>query len=219
MRRERLHRLQSRLLLPAGVALLLLLIAWVVLAPAEAQLGNLIKLVYVHGALVFSGLLAFSVAGLLGLVALIVGRPAWYRGADAAGWGALLVWIVYALSAMAVTRLAWGQLVAWNEPRVRATALVLGAAVVLELAIRLVSQRALGASVRIVMGIASWLVTRQAEVIRHPVDPIGGSASTSIQVYFLLILLTLGGLVLDLLAWLWIESEIRHRHPGAEGQV
>lgn len=65
-------------------------------------------------------------------------------------------------------------------------------------------------------------MTRQAEVIRHPIDPIGGSDSTSIQVFFLLIVLTVGALVLDLIAWLWLETELRAqdgdgtRHPGSE---
>ncbi len=219
MRNEWLRWLRSRVLLPVGALLLCLLTVWVVLSPAEAQLGNLIKLVYVHGALVSAGLMAFSAAGLLGLVALILGRPAWYRGANAAGGGALLVWIVYALSALAVTRLAWGQLVAWNEPRVRATALVLGAAVVIELVIRLVGNRTFGAAVRVVMGIMPWVATRQAVVIQHPVDPIGSSASTSIQVLFLLIQLTVAGLVLDLLAWLWVESELRQARASGKGQA
>jgi hypothetical protein len=219
MQVKSLHRLRRRLLCPVGSSLLLLLAVWVILAPAEAQLGNLIKLVYVHGALVIAGLAAFSLAGLLGLVALTTRKPAWFLGAEAAGQGALLVWIVYALSAMAVTKLAWGQLIAWNEPRVRVTALILVAAVVLELAIRLVSQRTFGAAVRVVMAVAPWLATRKAEVIRHPADPIGGSGSASIQAFFLLILLTVGLLVLDLLAWLWVGSELRQAGAGDEGKT
>ena len=222
MKPERLRRIRARLLRPAGILLLILLACWTALAPAEARLGSLIKLVYVHGALVLAGLLAFTLAGLLGLIALIARRPYWYRGADAAGRGALLVWIVYAISAMAVTKLAWGQMFAWSEPRVRATALILGAALALEVVIRLVAHPDFGAAVRVVMGLAPWVVTRQAEVIRHPVDPIGGSGSTSIQVFFLLIVLTVGALVLDLIAWLWLEAELRAqdgdgtRRPGSE---
>lgn len=222
MKPERLRRIRARLLRPAGILLLILLACWTALAPAEARLGSLIKLVYVHGALVLAGLLAFTLAGLLGLLALIARRPVWYRGADAAGRGALLVWIVYAISAMAVTKLAWGQMLAWSEPRVRATALILGAALALEVVIRLVAHPDFGAAVRLVMGLAPWVVTRQAEVIRHPIDPIGGSDSTSIQVFFLLIVLTVGALVLDLIAWLWLETELRAqdgdgtRHPGSE---
>ncbi|HNS49593.1 MAG TPA: hypothetical protein PKO09_00240 [Anaerolineae bacterium] len=222
MTEQTLRRILGRLLRPAGILLIILLASWTAMAPAEARIGNLIKLVYVHGALVLSGMLAFSLAGLLAIVALLARRPSWFRAADAAGRGALLAWIVCAISAMAVTKLTWGQLVAWSEPRVRSTALILLAALALEVVARMVNQCDFGAVVRIVMGIAPWIVTRQAEVIRHPVDPIGGSGSTAIQAFFLLIVLTVVALVLDLMAWLWVAAELRQlhnrerpRHPGA----
>jgi hypothetical protein len=195
--------LKNRTIPLIALALGLLLALWVVLAPAEARLGNLIKLIYVHGALVLVGLVTFSVAGALGLVALLVRRPVWYRGNRAAGLAALLVWIVYVISAMAVTGLAWGQIIDLNEPRVRATGLILVAAVVLALVSRLVEQRDFGAVVNLIMGIVPWVVVQRADVIRHPVDPIGGSESAAIQVYYLLIVLTVGGLAATLLAWLW----------------
>ncbi|MGD8792025.1 MAG: hypothetical protein PVF47_05680, partial [Anaerolineae bacterium] len=76
-----------------AIGLLLLLAVWVMLAPADTRLGNVVKLVYVHGALVWSGLFAFTLAGVLGAVALVVryvfGAPAraavWYRGTRAGG--------------------------------------------------------------------------------------------------------------------------------------
>lgn len=184
-----------------------LLLLWIVLAPAEARLGNLIKLVYVHGALVMVGLATFSVAGLLGLIALIARRPVWYRGARAAGTAALIVWVLYVISAVVVTGLAWGQWVAWNEPRVRATFMILLAALALALVIRLVAHPDFGALVHVVMGVAPWIVIRQAEVIRHPVDPIGGSESAAIQIFYLLIVLTVAGLAATLIAWIWLRSE------------
>jgi hypothetical protein len=203
-----LLKLRTRVLLPVGISALGLLAAWVALVPAEAQLGNLIKLVLVHGALVLVGLFSFSLAGLLGLLALVTRRGPWYRGATAAGLSALVLWAVVALSAMAVTWLTWGQAIAWNEPRVRVTALILGAAAAVEVVIRLVGQRAFGAAARVVMGIAPWVATQQAEVIRHPVDPIGASGSSAIQTYFLLIMLTVALLALDLMALVWATLEL-----------
>jgi hypothetical protein len=201
-----LRRLKDRVLPLIAAGLLGLLVVGVVLAPAEARLGNLVKLVYVHGALVWAGLLTFSVAGALGLVALVVRRPVWYHGTRAAGATALVVWIVYAISAMVVTGLAWGQVVAWNEPRVQASGLILVAAVVLAVVVRLVNQRDFTALVNLVMGIVPWLVVRRAEVIRHPVDPIGGSGSAAIQGFYLLIVLAVAGLAATLVAWLWTGS-------------
>jgi hypothetical protein len=190
----------------AAVGLFLALLVWIVLAPAEARIGHLIKLVYVHGALVWVGLLTFSLAGALGLVALVLRRPVWYRGTRAAGLAALIVWIAYAISAMGVTALAWGQVVAWNEPRVRASGLLLVAAVVLAIMVRLVRHPDFTALVNLLMGVVSWLVVRQAGVIRHPVDPIGGSGSAAIQVFYVLIVLTVAGLAATLVAWLWTRE-------------
>ncbi len=201
-----LRRLKDRVLPLIAAGLLGLLVVGVVLAPAEARLGNLVKVVYVHGALVWTGLLTFSVAGALGLVALVVRRPVWYQGTRAAGATALVVWIVYAISAMVVTGLAWGQIVAWNEPRVQASGLILVAAVVLAVVVRLVNHRDFTALVNLVMGIVPWLVVRKAEVIRHPVDPIGGSGSAAIQGFYLLIVLAVAGLAVTLVAWLWTGS-------------
>jgi len=186
----------------------------VILAPAEAQLGQLIKLVYVHGALVMVGMATFSAAGGLGLAALVVRRRIWYNGTRAAGLAALIVWIVYILSSMAVTGLTWGQVIAWNEPRVRASALILVAAIVLAVVTRLVGHRDFTAMVNLVMGILPWVLVRRAEAIRHPLDPIGGSQSASIQAFFVLIVLAVAGLALTLIAWLWLGARSRPLLPG-----
>jgi hypothetical protein len=215
----------NKVILPSlAIGLFVILGAWLVLAPSEARLGNVVKLVYLHGALVWAGLAAFSLAGGLALAALISRRPFWYRGTQAAGHAALLAWSFYVLSAMIVTGLTWGQLIAWNEPRVRATALILGAAVLLSLVSRAVAHRDFSAFVNLVMGIVPWVVVRQAGVIRHPIDPIGGSESASIQLYYLLIVWTVGGLVLTLVAWLWTRLELKvesrsrmEKHAGVHG--
>ena len=54
-----------------------------------------------------------------------------------------------------------------------------------------------------------WVVIAQADVLRHPVDPIGGSGSTAIQLYYWLIVLTVAGLAATLIAWLWVKGELR----------
>lgn len=214
--------IRKRVLPLLAGALFVLLVAWIVLAPSESRLGSVVKLVFVHGALVWAGLLAFTLAGALGLVALAVRylwgslAPAarnrahvWYRGTEAADVAALIVWVATVISSMAVTGLTWGQLIAWNEPRVQATGLILVAALVLFIVARLVANQDFTAIVSVLMGIVPWILVRQAGVIRHPVDPIGGSESASIQAFFALILLTIIGLTLTLIAWLWAGAELK----------
>ena len=218
----RLEIVRKKVLPLLALALFVLLLVWVVLAPSESRLGNLVKLVFVHGALVWSGLLAFTLAGALGLVYLamrhILGSispaarrraPVWYRGTASAGLAALIVWIAYVISSVAVTGLTWGQIIAWNEPRVQATGLILLAAVVLYIVARLVANDDFTAIVSVLMGIVPWVVVKQAGVIRHPVDPIGGSESAAMQQYYGLILLTVVGLMLTLIAWLWAGAELK----------
>ena len=206
---QKLEVLRNRILPLLAVGLLVLLIVWVVLAPAEATLGSVVKLVYVHGALVWVGLLTFTLAGVLGLVALLVRRALWYEGAAAAGAAALWIWVIYSISAMAVTALTWGQLIAWNEPRVRATALILLAALLLAIVARLVGHRDFSAAMNVVMGIVPWILVQRAEAIRHPIDPIGGSGSTAMQTFYLLMVLTVAGLALVLVAWLWVGRALK----------
>jgi hypothetical protein len=136
-----LETVRARILPLVAAGLMTLLLLWLALTPAEERLGGLIRLVFVHGALVWVGLITFSVAGVLGLLALVVRRRCLYQGADSAGLAALVVWVAYVVSAMIVTGLTWGQLIAWNEPRVRATALILMAAVVLFIVARPISLR------------------------------------------------------------------------------
>jgi hypothetical protein len=214
---ERLEKTRRQWLPLLAIVLLAVLVVGVVLAPAETRLGNLVKLVYVHGALVWTGLFMFSAAGVLGVVAMAVqhlfgweGRAGfWYRGTESAGLAALLVWIVYAISAMAVTGLTWGQLVAWNEPRVRVTGLILVAAILLFVVARLVHHPDFTALVNVLMGIVPWVMVRQADVIRHPVDPIGGSGSSAMQGFYWLIVLTVAALGATLLTWIWTGAELK----------
>lgn len=220
---DRLQKARNKTLPAIAIGLVVLLIVWLVLAPAESRLGSLVKLVYVHGALVWSGLLAFSLAGLLGLAALVLrylfGSEAragtWYRGTQAAGLAALVIWLVYAVSAVLVTGLTWGQWIAWNEPRVRATGMILVAALALKVVAHLVNHRDFTAGVNVLMGIVPWIAVSAAEAIRHPVNPIGGSGSSAIQVFYLLIQLTVLGLALSLVAWLWIDSELGSRRASS----
>lgn len=204
-----LGKLRDRFVPALTLVLFLLLLGLLVLSPADTRLGNIVKVAYLHGALNWAGLFTFSIAGILGLLALLLRRPGWYRGTQAAACAALIVWTVYILSSVLVTGLTWGQWVAWNEPRVRATALILLAAVVFAMVGRLVDQRDFGAGVNLLMGILPWIVIGQADAIRHPADPIGGSDSAAIQLFFRLIMLATVGLAISLIAWLWINLELR----------
>jgi len=158
------------------------LLLW--LSPAEQTLGQVVKLVYLHGALIRACLAGFAVAGVLGLAYLVARRAGLYRWLVALQRGMLVTWIVYAVSSVAVTYAAWGVAIAWGEPRVLATIRVTVAVLVIFAVSEIVKLPALTALGNMVLaGFALW-ATQSASLIRHPIDPIGTSSSAAIRGFY-----------------------------------
>ena len=153
----------------AGLAVALWLI------PPEQTLGNVIKIIFLHGALVRVAL--FAVAGVCSLGFLLTRRAAFFAWAMAAQQGAVLLWIVYALTSMVSTWLSWGQWIAWEEPRVRASVHVLWFSVACLLLVLWMGNRYFAALVNLLVTGVAWTLIRGAAIIRHPFDPIGASGS------------------------------------------
>jgi hypothetical protein len=86
------------------------------------------------------------------------------------------------------TYLAWGQWIAWDEPRVRASAYVLGFALACWLVARWVGNLAFTAVINLTVGIVAWTLVKGASIFRHPFDPIGGSGSPTYRLLFALLL-------------------------------
>lgn len=184
------------LVLAAAAAVLL---AWL---PAEKTLGGVIKVVLLHGALVQVGLFCFIAAGLLGTLYLATRWDEAILWCEAAQKTALAVWAAYAVSSMAATYLAWGQLIAWDEPRVRTSAYVLVLALACLALAGWVRDRVFTALVNVVSAGAVFYLVKGANVVRHPLDPIGESPSLLYRLAFpalFVIVLAMAAL----LAWLW----------------
>lgn len=196
--RKRSWQLVTFIVLVAIIAL----IVW--LSPAEQTLGNVVKLIYLHGALARTGLVAFGAAGLLGLVTLVVPHPTLAAWCDAAGKAALVIWIVYSLSSMISTYLAWGILIAWNEPRVVTSVQVLAAAILVAGANRFVGHPRFTAAANLLLGGLAWWLTRRAAIIRHPFNPIGASDSAAIKGFYVVLLLAC--LLLAIMVAYWFRQ-------------
>jgi hypothetical protein len=102
-----------------GSAVLLALLLW--LSPAEQTLGQVVKLVYLHGALVRTAMLIFAASLPVNLIALVKGPGGWSAWGKALAWTAILAWLAHTLFSMVTTYAAWGVFVAWDEPRTRFT--------------------------------------------------------------------------------------------------
>lgn len=173
------------------------------LIPPEQTLGNVIKVILLHGALVRVALLVFAAAGVLSAAYLLTQRPRLYLWAMAAQKGAVILWVVYAVTSSISTRLSWGEWIAWEEPRVRASVHVLWFSIACLLLALWIGNRLLAAAINLLVTITTWILIRGASIIRHPFDPIGSSGSETYQMLYWVMAAALALLAILLVRWLF----------------
>jgi hypothetical protein len=189
------------------------LVLWAI--PAERTIGQVIKIVYLHGALSRAGMLGFLAAGVFGLAYLIRLRPAlgrWSRALLISGW---CFWIAHFLVSMPATRLTWGPWVAWGEPRVTMTLQIAAAGLLVILVTWLLKDLRFAAAANLLFAVAFAVLAARTGVLRHPLDPIGSSPSTMLRLVYLALLVPIVG-CMALVAWRMAAGSLL-RSDGAEG--
>jgi hypothetical protein len=192
-------------LLPMLTPMLMLILLF--LLPPERTLGDVIKLVLLHGALVRAGLIAFAVAGGLGLLCLISSNSAWPRWTVATQVTALLLWGANVLSSSFATRLTWGEWIAWSEPRVWATLHVLWLSAACLTLVLWIDHRLFTGITNLVVAGLSWGLIKGATLVRHPFDPLGTSNAITYQAMYVAMVV-----VLLVMAWQWARWLHRTRY-------
>jgi heme exporter protein C len=190
-------RKRFSLLLLASVAVAAIILA---LMPAEKTIGQVIKIVYLHGALSRAGMLGLLSAGIAGAASLILRRPAlarWTQGLLISGWA---FWTAHFVVSMPATRLTWGPWIAWGEPRVTMTLQLVAAGLVILLVTWLLKDARFTGLAALMLAAAVVFLAARSGVIRHPLDPIGGSPSARLQIIYLLLLIPVVG-SMALVAW------------------
>jgi hypothetical protein len=176
---------------------LLLLIVFVITAfgPAEKVLGNSARIVYLHGAWVWTALAALVAAAVIGLGGLLLRRTLWQRWSRALGWTGLFFWITYLPLSL------WAMQTSWNglflaEPRWRLALVFSIAGLLLQAGLAVLGRldwTAMGNIAYCGVLLAALLLTPN---VLHPASPVFASNARQIQIFFLL----LTGL-LFLVAW------------------
>jgi hypothetical protein len=187
----------------AGLGLILLVLLW--LSPAERTLGQTVKLVYLHGALVRMAMMLFAISLPVNLAALLGGRSGWLAWGKALIWTAVLIWLVHTLFSMVTTYAAWGVFIAWFEPRTRFTFTLALVGVVIVAIAHLVDDDRFSALVYLLLaGLTIGLAPRLG-AIQHPLNPIGSSSSNAIRAFYAaiqLVVLAMSGLVV-----VWLQAQ------------
>jgi hypothetical protein len=177
------------------------------LMPAEKTIGQVIKIVYLHGALSRAGMLGFILAGVLGSAYLIRPRQVlgqWSRALLISGWA---FWTANFLVSMPATRLTWGPWIAWGEPRVTMTLQVIAAGLLVILVTGLLKDMRFAAAANLLFAIAFVVLAARTGVLRHPLDPIGSSPSGLLRLVYLVLLAPITGSMF-LVAWRLVVSSL-----------
>jgi hypothetical protein len=179
-----------------NVALVLVLAVLLALSPAEATLGNTVKIVYAHGAAERVSSYAFLIAAVLGLAQLALNRSGLARWTRSVTETAIIFWLAQFLISLPAQVLAWGGLTL-DEPRVAGALWILVLTALLYAAAsraRDDSWMALAAAANAAIVL---VVLKGAINVLHPLDPIVGSDSAAIKLFYAAIVLVTGALAVQ----------------------
>jgi hypothetical protein len=176
--------------------LLLALIAAVTfLGPKERTLGSSVRIVYLHGAWVWTALIFLLGAGIAGAIALVKNHDSLHAWSTSFGRTGVFFWVTYLPISLAAMQANWNGLFL-AEPRWR-VALVFGlGGAAIQIVLALLRLPALDSLANLVYVAGLFFVLARTDQVMHPSSPIFSSDSASIQAYFIV----LTGLVL-LAAW------------------
>lgn len=124
--------------------------AVLLIAPLDRVLGDVSRLVYLHGAMVWVALIGFTVAGIAGVGHLTTGRPAWYRWSQGIERSAILFWAGYLPLSIVAAGLAWNG-VFWAEPRWAMAAQILLVAVAFQVGGALLGSSQVSSTLNVLM--------------------------------------------------------------------
>ena len=199
------------------VLTLLAIVVVTALGPAEKSLGTNVRIVYLHGAWVWTAMISILAAAVVGLAALITRRAGLHYYSRSLGRTGLVFWITYLPLSL------WAMQTNWNglflaEPRWRVAMVFAVGGLVLQIGITLLENPAWASALNLTYAMILIYVLQTTDQVMHPGSPIFSSGALRIQVYFVLLL------VLTLLAawqvarwWRGLDSRAKLQTSPVEG--
>ncbi|MBK9923989.1 MAG: hypothetical protein IPP66_01740 [Anaerolineales bacterium] len=157
--------------------------------PEEQSLGSNVRIVYLHGAWVLAAELAFLVAGLAGLLALISKKDVFHNWSAALGRTGIVFWVTYLPLSL------WAMQANWNglflvEPRFRLALIFAVTGVLLQVGLWLISVDWVTSLANIIYIIVLRVVFATADNVMHPPpSPIFNSGNYAIIGFFVAMIL------------------------------
>lgn len=173
----------------------------ILLSPEDKQLGAILKLIYLHGALVTSGLSLFTAAGLVSMITLFRSRMN-FKMLFAIEKTAVIFWVAATIIGDMTSVIAWGGIYP-DEPRFAATIIISLVSIGVYFISTSIDDRKIISLLGIGLAVSVWAIMGSAGKILHPDDPFGAS-EPSIRTFFFLI--TLVFLAASVLTVRWIKK-------------
>ena len=180
--------LRPKLIVPSLVALLGLIVITAFAAPLDKTLGERVRMVYVHGAIIRVVMAILWLAGGLSAAYLVTRRETVFQWARAAFEGAGVLWIIYLGTSVVTTLQAWGG-IAWFEPRWIMTLQMTGLLPLVYVAGLIIKNPKVSAGLFAGVPVVMMLLLARAGLVLHPLDPIGESGNATIQLAYVIMLL------------------------------
>lgn len=170
---------------------LLAIVVVTALGPAEKSLGTNVRVVYLHGAWVWTALICILAAAVVGLVGLLTRRQGIHYWSRVLGRTGLVFWITYLPLSLWAMQTNWNGLFL-SEPRWRVAIIFAIGGLAIQIGITLLENPAWASGLNLVFAGILIYVLQTTDQVMHPGSPIFSSGSGRIQIYFLtLLVLTL----------------------------
>lgn len=159
------------------------------LGPEEQSLGSNVRIVYLHGAWVLSAELAFLLAGIAGLLALITRRQSLHIWSAALGRTGIVFWVMYLPLSL------WAMQANWNglflaEPRFRLALIFAVTGVLLQVGLWLVNIDWVTSLANLIYIVVLRVTFATADNVMHPPpSPIFNSGNYAIIGFFVAMIL------------------------------
>ncbi|MBE0408675.1 MAG: hypothetical protein IBX69_02960 [Anaerolineales bacterium] len=169
-------------------------------APPEQTLGENARLVYLHGAWVWTAMVIFIIAGITGLVGLLARAENLHLWSRALGRTALLLWITFLPQSMYLMQVNWSGIFL-DEPRFRIPLNLAVVGLLLQVGVSFFPAKVTSYANILFAGVLVWAMGG-IETVLHPEGPIQSSSSASIQVNFAILLVLMIALAVQI-AYAW----------------
>ncbi len=186
---------------PALIFTLFIGFLLVILSPEDKELGAVLKLIYLHGALITAGLSLFMAAGIVSIISLLRSRMK-FKLLFAIEKTAVIFWVAATIIGDVTSVFAWGGINP-GEPRFAATIIILLLSAGVYFISTSIENPKLISLLGIGMAMAVWVIMGSAGKILHPDNPFGAS-EPSIKAFFFLI--SLAFLAASVLTVRWVKK-------------